>query len=137
MTRKNDYMCGTVSIQPFNATYHDSILKNTKHMLYSSHHKWLSFHKTWLPMLSHFVQYFFSITSEGYFRQIWCPMKEIPGHHYRCGILPPRYFPGTCNGNLKPMADSLVAARTNCEFRAVISVSALWWSGTFLRFYHY
>ena len=104
----------------FNAAY-DSILKKyKKHVVFFIHKKWLSFG---LVTASIILLVFF--------------MKVTPTYHYGCSDTASRYFTGTCNGNLKPCRQ-LGGCRTGCRFpHGDFGFRFYWWSGSFLRFYHY
>ena len=96
----------------FNAAY-DSILKKyKKHVVFFIHKKWLSFG---LVAASIILLVFF--------------MKVTP-----TGMVPNE---DTCNGNLKPCRQ-LGGCRTGSRFSyGDFRFRLYWWSGSFIRFYHY
>ncbi|MCS3155305.1 efflux RND transporter permease subunit [Phocaeicola dorei] len=113
----------------FNAAY-DSILKKyKKHVVFFIHKKWLSFGLVTASII--LLVFFMKVTPTG------MVPNEDTLYHYGCSDTASWYFTGTCNGNLKPCRQ-LGGCRTNCRFpHGDFRFRFYWWSGSFLRFYHY
>jgi 2A0602: RND transporter, hydrophobe/amphiphile efflux-1 (HAE1) family len=113
----------------FNAAY-DSILKKyKKHVVFFIHKKWLSFGLVAASII--LLVFFMKVTPTG------MVPNEDTGTIMGAVTLPP----GTSQERAMEIlnrVDSLVAAEPAVDSRTVISgFGFYWWSGSFLRFYHY